>query len=36
MAEEYRPEIVGDGYDSEPLWTPRDVAAYLKVPVKRV
>lgn len=36
MNEEHRPDIVGDGYDSEPLWTPREVAAFVGVPYKRV
>jgi len=36
MTEEYRPDIVGDGYDVEPLWTPHDAAAFLRVPVKRL
>ena len=36
MREEHRPDLVGDGYDSEPLWTVDQVAEYLQVPVKRV
>ncbi len=34
--EEHRPELVGDGYDVEPLLTARDVAALLKLPTKSV
>ena len=36
MKETFEPHLVGDGYDSEPLWTPRDVAgerATVGVPV---
>lgn len=31
-----RPDLVGDGYDPEPLLTAEDVAALLSVPVKSV
>jgi predicted DNA-binding transcriptional regulator AlpA len=34
--EEHRPELVGDGYDVEPLLTARDVGALLKLPAKSV
>jgi len=36
VKETIEPHLVGDGYDSEPLWTPRDVAEYVGVPYKRV
>ena len=36
MREEHRPDLVGDGYDSEPLWTAKQVAEYLQVSGKRV
>lgn len=28
--------LVGDGYDDEPLWTAKEVAAVLKLPAKSV
>ena len=33
---ESRPDLVGDGYDSEPLWNAARVARELDVPEKRV
>lgn len=35
-AEEYRPDLVGDGWDPEPLMTAEQVAEYLQVPTKSV
>ncbi|MFH1764906.1 MAG: hypothetical protein ABIF09_12010 [Gemmatimonadota bacterium] len=35
-SDEVRPDLVGDGYDSEPLWTAEQVARYLSVPPKSV
>ena len=34
--EELRPDLVGDGYDPEPLLTAKEVAEILRVPVKSV
>lgn len=34
--DDLRPDLVGDGYDPEPLWTAEDVAAVLRVPAKSV
>ena len=34
--EEIRHDLVGDGYDSEPLWTAREVAVKLQLPKKSV
>jgi hypothetical protein len=34
--DELRPDLVGDGYDAEPLWTAAEVAAVLRVPTKGV
>lgn len=34
--DEIRPDLVGDGYDVEPLLTAEDVAGILSVPVKSV
>ena len=34
--DEVRPDMVGDGYDPEPLWTASEVAAVLRVPSKSV
>ncbi len=34
--EELRPDLVGDGYDPEPLMTAREVATVLRVPEKSV
>ncbi len=34
--DELRPDLVGDGYDAEPLWTAAEVAALLRVPSKSV
>ena len=34
--DEVRPDLVGDGYDPEPLLTAAEVAARLRVPVKAV
>lgn len=35
-AEEIRPDLVGDGWDPEPLLTAEEVAAKLRVPKKSV
>jgi hypothetical protein len=35
-SDEVRPDLVGDGYDPEPLWTASDVGRYLSVPEKSV
>lgn len=35
-AEEVRPDLVGDGWDPEPLLTAEEVAAKLSVPKKSV
>lgn len=32
--DEHRPDLVGDGYDPEPLWDAEDVAEYLGIPTK--
>lgn len=34
--EEYRPDLVGDGWDPEPLMTAEEVGEYLQVPTKSV
>ena len=34
--EEIRSDLIGDGYDSEPLWTAKQVAAKLQLPKKSV
>jgi len=36
MDAEYAPHLVGDGFDSEELWTPVETAAFLRVSVKRL
>jgi len=36
LGEERRPEVVGDGYDVEPLLTAGDVGTLLKLPPKSV
>ena len=36
LREESRSDLVGDGYDSEPLLEAKDVAEILRVPVKSV
>ena len=36
MTETYEPHLIGDGYDSEELWTPVEAAAFLRVSVKRL
>ena len=36
VIETFEPGIVGDGYDSEELWTPVEAAAFLRVSVKRL
>ena len=36
MNHESRPDLVGDGYDAEPLWTANQVSEFLQVPVKNV
>lgn len=36
MKNEHRPDLVGDGYDSAPLWTAGQVADYLQIPIKKV
>lgn len=33
---EVRPDLVGDGYDPEPLMTAREVAEVLRLPAKAV
>ena len=35
-ADEVRPDLVGDGYDPEPLMTAEQVGALLQVPTKSV
>jgi predicted DNA-binding transcriptional regulator AlpA len=35
-SEENRPDLVGDGYDLEPLYNAEEVSAILGVPVKSV
>lgn len=34
--DEHRPDLVGDGYDPEPLMTAKDVGEVLRVPHKAV
>lgn len=34
--EEHRPDLVGDGYDAEPLMTAEEVGEVLQVPTKSV
>ena len=36
MSNQMRADLVGDGYDSEPLLTAADVARLLRVPMKSV
>jgi hypothetical protein len=36
VTETYEPHLIGDGWDAEELWTPRETAAYLSISTKRL